>query len=124
MNLIALQLLAQFGGGFEPPVDSTFTQGADTNPEVNLEIIVSNLLGVATVFAGIFFLVYFLIASFKWISAGGDSGKVQGARDQMMNGVLGLVMVVGTYTIVAIISVIVGFNILNPAAIITDSLIP
>lgn len=124
MNLYVPQLIAQFGGGFEPPVDNTFTQGADANPEANLEVIISNMLGVVTVFAGLFFLIYFLIAAFKWISSGGDTGKVQTARDQIVNGVLGLVVVVGTYTIVAIIGAIVGFNILNPAAIIRDTLVP
>lgn len=124
MSLFIYQLLAQFGGGFEPPVDNTFTQGADVTPERNLEVIISNMIGVATVFAGIFFLVYFLMAAYKWLTSGGESGKIQSARDQIINGVIGLVLVVGSYMVISLIGAIVGINILNPAAMITSSLVP
>ncbi len=124
MSLFIYQLLAQFGGGFEPPVDNTFTQGADVTPERNLEVIISNMIGVATVFAGIFFLVYFLMAAYKWLASGGESGKIQSARDQIINGVIGLVLVVGSYMVISLIGAIVGINILNPAAMITSSLVP
>jgi uncharacterized membrane protein len=104
----------QFGEGFRPVVENEFTIGADTDPLSNLEIIISNMIGIITVGAGIFFIAYFLIAAFSIVTAGGDSGKLTKAKDQMMHGVLGLIIVVISYAVIGLIGSIVGLNILNP----------
>jgi vacuolar-type H+-ATPase subunit I/STV1 len=106
---------ANFGPGLQ--ADSPLSQGASDNTQVlgNLEMIISNLIGFLTVIAGLFFLFYFLIAAINWVTAGGDSGKVQKARDQMVQGVMGLVVVIISYAVVGLIGSVVGIDILNPA---------
>lgn len=112
-----LTLIAQFGGGFDT-ADAPFTEGIETNEGAlsNLELFISNIVGVLTVFAAIFFIVYFLIAALSWVTSGGDSGKLQTARERMLHGILGLIIVVAAYGIIGLIGAIIGFDILNPAA--------
>lgn len=112
-----LTLIAQFGGGFDT-ADAPFTEGIETNEGAlsNLELFISNVVGVLTVFAAIFFIVYFLIAAVAWVTSGGDTGKLQSARERMLHGVLGLIIVVASYGIIGLIGAIIGFDILNPAA--------
>jgi hypothetical protein len=116
------QLIAQadFGGGFTPPTDA-FSTGRFNSAEAsgqgalnNLELALSNLIGLLTVVAGIAFIVYFFLGAFKWITAGGDSGKVGKARDEMVNGTIGLIVIVAAYGVVGLIGSIVGIRLLNP----------
>lgn len=112
------QLIAQaldIGEGLTPI--SPYQEGSADNATVltNLETIISNVLGLLTVLAGLFFVMIFFLAAFKWLSAGGDSSKVQKARDEMVQAVLGLVVIVAAYGIIGIIGTIVGINILQPA---------
>lgn len=111
------QKLAQFGPGFDPVVKTAWTDGSDTEAGVltNLEAFISQLLGLITVIGSLFFIVNFLMAALSWITAGGDSGKIQKARDQMLQSTLGLVIMVGSYAIIGLIGSVVGINILQPA---------
>lgn len=61
-------------------------------------------------------LIYFLWAGIEWISAGGDSGKVQKARDKITQAVVGMIVLVGAFAIITWISRIFfgsDFNILQ-----------
>lgn len=109
-------LIAQFGGGFDTS-NAPFTDGLETREGAlnNLELFISNVVGVLTVFAAIFFIIYFLIAALTWVTSGGDSGKLQNARDRMLHGVLGLVIVVASYGIIGLVGSIIGFDLLSPA---------
>lgn len=116
MNFLYLPVqIAQFGS-FEPIVDNEYTQNATVDPLSNLEAIISNSIGFITVLAGMFFLYQFVTAAFSMVTAGGDTGKLNSARDRMLHGVLGMIMVVASYSIVGLLGSVFGLNILNPAA--------
>ncbi len=125
MFVILPTLIAQFGGGFDT-TNMPLSQGSDTEEGAltNFELIISNFIGFMTVLAGIFFIVYFIIAAFNWVTSGGDSGKLQSARDRMLHGILGLIIVVGSYAIVGLLGTIIGLDVLRPADAIRDTLIP
>lgn len=53
------------------------------------------LIGAAGLLAGIMIT----IAGFEWLTAAGDSGKIKHARERMIKALLGLVLVLGSYTI-------------------------
>lgn len=110
--LIAQQ--ANFGNSGIQPV-SPLGAGAATDPTGELEILISTGIGVLTVVGSLFFIAYFFMAGIKWLTAGGDGSKVQKARDEMIQGVLGLIVIVASYGIIGLISTILGLNILNPA---------
>lgn len=112
------QLLAQgspFGDSpFTPPSDlSTPVTDADSALS-GMERIISLGLGTITTLAGIFFIVVFLQGSFEWVTAGGEKGKLESARGKMLNGVLGLVLIIMAYAIIGLVGTVLGFDILNP----------
>ncbi len=103
-------------GTFEPPaagwgfkVESSGQTAAET-----FEKIFSTGIGAVTLIAGLYFLGVILVAAFNWISAGGDSGKVEKARDSITNGLIGLVIIVAAYAVIGAIGSIMGIDILNP----------
>lgn len=103
-------------GTFEPPaaswgfaVDSSGEAAAST-----LEKFLSTGLGAVTLIAGLYFLGIIIIAAFNWISAGGDSSKVEKATNSITNGLIGLVIIVAAYAVIGVIGSIIGINILNP----------
>lgn len=103
---------SDFGGGFLPP-SSPYGEGADQNPIGLIVKFLSNLVGFLTILGAMFFIVQFLMGAFSWISAGGDSGKVEKARNQILNGVIGLVIMVAAYSIIGLIGGIIGINFIN-----------
>ncbi len=113
--------IAQFGNGFQPPVpnpdENVWTANLDTaeNTLTQLESIISTIVGLITVAAGLFFVVNFVLAAFEWVAAGGDSGKITKARDKMLQSVIGLIIVIMAYAIIGLVSGVLGLRILNPA---------
>lgn len=62
-------------------------------------------------------LLYFLWSAIDWILAGGDSGKLQKARDKMVNAIIGIILLVSAYAIIGFVSAVFfgeNFNILAP----------
>ena len=116
MQLLPASFLTQFGS-FNPPVVNNWTNNVDSNAGAlsTLELIISSMLGLLTVIGGILFIYTFIQGALSWVSAGGDSGKIQKARDQMIQGAIGLIILVAAYAIVGLIGSIVGITILNPA---------
>lgn len=117
-------LIAQFGEGITSPSEA-YTENGTTQEGVlaNFDLIISNMLGLFTILGALIFVIYFLIASIQWITAGGDAGKLSGAREKMLQGVIGLVILVGAYGILGLIGTIVGIDIINPVTQI-ESIIP
>lgn len=114
-NLIAAT--AEFGTGLRqtnPP-----TQGLaafdTTDPLTSTELLFSQIIGFLTLLGGLIFIVMFLNGAFKWITGGEDAGKIQKARDLMVQAVIGLIVMVAGYAIIGLIGSVVGFDMLNPA---------
>lgn len=112
-------------GEFEAP-SNAFSQGSDTTEGAlsNLELVLSNAIGLMTVVGGLFFIFYFLMGAFQILSAAGDSGKVQSGQQRITMAVLGLVILVAGYAIIGLIGSVVGLDLLGPAAVIRENLIP
>ncbi len=112
-------------GSFEPPVENDFTRGSDsaTTAFSNLEVIISNVIGLMTVLAGLFFLFQFITAALSWVTSGGEKGKLEAARNKMLNAAIGLAIVVASYAIIGLVGRVVGLNLLEPAAML-EGLVP
>lgn len=82
------------------------------------ESLISTAIGFLTVTSGLAFILYFIIAGFSWITAGGDAEKLKKAQSNITNALIGIVIVAIAYTVTAIIGAILGFKILNPAEVI------
>lgn len=77
----------------------------------------SNLIGFMTLLGGVFFLVYMLIAGFEWLRAGGDTGQVQKAQQRMINGAIGLMIMIIGVGIVGVVGGVFGLDLLNPGEV-------
>ncbi len=101
-----------------PPTDA-YSKGSDaangTAALTNLELFISNTIGFLTSLASIFFIVYFFLGALSWVTSGGDKGKTEKARDQMTQGVLGLVVIIASYAVIGLVGNVIGLKILNPA---------
>ena len=49
-------------------------------------------------------IAFFLMGAFEWITAGSDSKKTESARSRMTNAIIGLVILVSSFTILSFIS--------------------
>lgn len=98
-------------GGYQPG------SGIDGSTSA-IEKLISNVLVVLTVVAGITFTLYFLLGGLNWITAGGDKGKIDKAKGMMTNGAIGLIVIVVSYSITWIVGKALGLDILNPGTII------
>lgn len=108
----SLPIVLQFGGGFRPPTD-VYIEGVETNPFGQVVNFLSNLIGFLTILGAIFFIVQFMLGAIGWLTAGGDTGKVEKARNQLLNGIIGLVIIVMSYSIVALIGGVLGIKLIN-----------
>ncbi|OGG01628.1 hypothetical protein A2Z33_07625 [Candidatus Gottesmanbacteria bacterium RBG_16_52_11] len=97
------------------PFGHAFTSGSAFKAIIDA---VSSVIGFMTVVASIWFLLQLLIGGINWISSGGDKGKLQSARDRITNAMIGLIIVVAAWAILAVAGQFFGWaDILDPAKI-------
>lgn len=80
--------------------------------------ILSRVIGIMTVVAGIWFFFILIIGAFGLLTAGGDPKKIEGATKRISSGLTGLVVIVLAYALISLIGNFLGFDILNPQEII------
>ena len=125
--LLLVTQIAQFGSGLQPPTEKNIYSppevATDATGKTALNVMttmISNVIAIATVAAGIFFIVHFLLAAYAWLMSEGDSGKLQKARNQMIHAVIGLALAVGAYAIIGLVGSLIGLDILNPAQLLSE----
>ena len=64
-----------------------------------------NLVRGVLIFAGIAAVIIIMLAGFKFINSSGDPKQAEGARNQLMFGILGLVIILLSFGIISVISV-------------------
>ena len=104
-------------GGLETGYDVDGSSAQDAGDK--LDLIFSNVIGFLTILSGLYFFVMFITGGLTWASAGGDSGKVENAKNRMTNGVIGLIIVVASYSIIYIVGMVLGINILDAGSTIS-----
>lgn len=110
-----------FGSGLtDPALGGLFAADSAAGQQslTNLESFISRIIGFLTVIASVAFVVYFLLGAVSWITAGGDASKIQKARDKIVQSVIGLIVLAGSFVIIEFISTSffqasLGFDILN-----------
>ena len=84
---------------------------------IGLILFISNIIKLATIVAGIWVFFNLISAGFDYVTSAGDSGMHNKVREKITMSIIGLILIVGAYTITAIISFVLfgkpGF-ILNP----------
>ena len=102
------------GSRFEPVINPGEAQGqrvvgiADKTAQI-----ISMAIGSITILVAFAFLMYFTLGGFQWITAGADKQKLDMARDRMTNALIGLIITIASYSIIALIGVVFDINFLN-----------
>lgn len=61
----------------------------------------------------VIFFFMFIIGAIKWISSGGDKGKLEEAKTTITNALIGLVVLFSVFIILKLIGVFFDVNLLN-----------
>jgi hypothetical protein len=70
---------------------------------------VGGIVGLLLSFVGVIFLILTIYAGLMWMTAQGNSGQVDKAKDLLINAVIGLVIVTAAYSI----TIFIGNNLIN-----------
>jgi len=92
----------------------------NTGAGESLNSIISTVIAVMTVVAGIWFLFLLITGAFGIMNAGGDKQAVSDAQKRITTGFIGLVVVISALFIAGLIGTIFGINILDPGSIIDN----
>lgn len=74
----------------------------------------SNIIGLLTVIAGLFFIFLFLSGAISWLTSGGEKAAVENAQKRITTGIIGLIIVVSSIFIIDLIGTLLGLDILSP----------
>ncbi len=77
----------------------------------HLEGIFARVIQGAIALAGIAFFVMFIVGGFSYLTAGGDAGKVEGARKTLTYAIFGLVFIALSYLILVFIKTFTGVDV-------------
>lgn len=80
--------------------DAGFKKATETSISSIAGTVVTTALG----FLGIIFLILTLYAGFLWMTAQGDSDKVDKAKKLLQNAVIGLILIISAYGIYQIVA--------------------
>lgn len=73
-----------------------FGEGTDCDPEGSeekLNSLVTDIVNIFSVIVGIVAVIMIIVGGFKYITSGGDSGNVTGAKNTILYAIIGLVVV-------------------------------
>lgn len=88
---------------------------------VQLDKIISTIIGVLTLVAFIYFVIQVILAGYAFISGQGDEKKIESARKRLTDGVLGITIVILAFGITALLAKILGLsNIFNLKTMFTN----
>ena len=115
--------LGTIGGSGLGPFGNILTKYSDPKLAGATAIVdtVSSIIGIMTAAASIWFLLQVLFGGYEWMSAGGDTKKIENARSRITNSFIGIIIVVGSWSLLAVTGQFLGFDTLvNPATFISN----
>lgn len=100
------------GEGFGPWSYVGIASGIGTAASLLADII-SKIIGIMTIVAGLWFMFQFIIGGYSYMTAGGDPKKMSDATAKITSALIGLVVIVAAYAITSLLGELLGFKILN-----------
>lgn len=120
MTLLAQQGMGTIGGEGLGPFGGTDFGTGGTLALQKVTGAISSIIGFMTIAGSIWFMFQLLFGGYEWISSAGDTKKLTTARQRIMNGFFGLVIIIAAWVIMAVVGQFFGFDILvgDPGTII------
>lgn len=79
--------------------DVSYGKSAETNPVKVVGTVIKSGLGIM----GVLLIIYLVYGGMMWMTAEGDSGKVDKAKAILRNAIIGLIIVMASYAIAAFV---------------------
>lgn len=95
---IILDIQSQLGDAFK------FTQVSQ------LGGLISNLVGVLIMIAGLLLILYFVWAGLRWMTAGGDKAALTEARGRLNNALVGFLIVLAAWALYTLVRYMLGLD--------------
>ncbi|NCN07787.1 hypothetical protein GW933_03825 [Candidatus Falkowbacteria bacterium] len=83
--------------GLTKTVEGTDLSNGTTG--INLPIVIGKIIQIFLSFLGVIAVIIIIYAGFLWMTAGGDSGKIEKAKSYIKNAVIGVVIILTSYII-------------------------
>lgn len=100
-------LLAQLRNPVLPPL---LGGGAYTSGGTALGGLISGLVGALFIAGFLLAFVTLIMGGLNWITAGGDKTKLEAARNQITNAIIGIIIVGAAYAITVLLAQFFGFE--------------
>lgn len=83
-------------------------------PNTNLASVIGKFIIYAFVFGAVIALLYLIWGGFKWITSGGDTKGVEGARNHIIAAIIGLIIIFLAYLILNfVVRILTGSDLQN-----------
>lgn len=76
----------------------------------NIPALIGWAIQILFIVAGLVAFVYLLLGGIKWITSGGDKGQVEAARNQIIQALIGLVVVFAAWGMIVLVEVLTGIG--------------
>lgn len=93
---------------------NTLSGGNAPWPYQNISQFISNIVTLAVIIAGVGSFALLLYGGIRYITSAGDKIGTQHAREVITAAIVGLVIVIGSYTIATTLGKVLGFNPISP----------
>ncbi len=119
-TVIADENLAESQVGLQQIGASAYGSNSD---DVDFRLQVIRVINISLTFLGIIFLALILFSGFQWMTAGGNPENVAKAKKRLINAVIGLIIILASWTISYFVSLRLvaittnQFDYLNPPKI-------
>jgi len=80
-------------------VAPAYGQTGTPSASYDIRIMIARIIKIVLELLGIIALVIILAAGFRWMTAGGDEEKVTTSKKQLVNGLIGLVIILAAFSI-------------------------
>ena len=88
--------------------------GANQNGGQAVAITMANLFRALVMIGGLALLLYMAWGGINWITAGGDKGKVEEAKNKITGAAIGMAILVAVIAVASFLSDVFGYDLLNP----------
>jgi hypothetical protein len=112
-NLLADISIAP-SGGFKGFGKLGLVGSTAESADITFSTFLSSAIGIMTIIAIIWFIFLFITGAISYMTSGGDKAAIEGAKKRIVNGVIGLVIVIISLFIIKLIGYLLGIpDILN-----------
>ncbi len=96
-----------------PVLPSSLGGGGNADGSSAIGSLISNFIGAFVIFSFVVAFMYLLLGGFNWITSGGDKAKLQAARDEITNAIIGLIIVGAIWAIMTLVGGFLGIDFPN-----------